>query len=141
MPELPEVETVRRGLETLVLGQEIVAVTLKVPKMVKTDLETFALTLPGQIIQSVGRRGKYLLIDLGQLVLVSHLRMEGKYLLFPDEVPDNKHFHVFFELKRAVRPSVLTVMLWELMAPCRTICRFMVKLGNRVLVVDRLLSN
>ncbi|VHG87503.1 formamidopyrimidine-DNA glycosylase [Streptococcus pyogenes] len=99
MPELPEVETVRRGLETLVLGQEIVAVTLKVPKMVKTDLETFALTLPGQIIQSVGRRGKYLLIDLGQLVLVSHLRMEGKYLLFPDEVPDNKHFHVFFELK------------------------------------------
>lgn len=99
MPELPEVETVRRGLETLVLGQEIVAVTLKVPKMVKTDLETFALILPGQIIQSVGRRGKYLLIDLGQLVLVSHLRMEGKYLLFPDEVPDNKHFHVFFELK------------------------------------------
>ncbi|HGZ2404876.1 TPA: DNA-formamidopyrimidine glycosylase [Streptococcus pyogenes] len=99
MPELPEVETVRRGLEALVLGQEIVAVTLKVPKMVKTDLETFALTLPGQIIQSVGRRGKYLLIDLGQLVLVSHLRMEGKYLLFPDEVPDNKHFHVFFELK------------------------------------------
>ncbi|MCW5387739.1 DNA-formamidopyrimidine glycosylase, partial [Pseudomonas aeruginosa] len=71
MPELPEVETVRRGLETLVLGQEIVAVTLKVPKMVKTDLETFALNLPGQIIQSVGRRGKYLLIDFGQLVLVS----------------------------------------------------------------------
>ncbi|GAY69844.1 formamidopyrimidine-DNA glycosylase [Streptococcus canis] len=99
MPELPEVETVRRGLESLVCGQEIVAVTLKVPKMVKTDLEMFALILPGQTIQAIGRRGKYLLIDLGQWVLVSHLRMEGKYLLFPDEVPDNKHFHVFFELK------------------------------------------
>lgn len=41
MPELPEVETVRRGLESLVLGQEIVAVKVEVPKMVKSDLRIF----------------------------------------------------------------------------------------------------
>lgn len=39
------------------------------------------------------------MFDFGQTVLVSHLRMEGKYLLFPDEVPEQKHFHVFFTLK------------------------------------------
>lgn len=46
MPELPEVETVRRGLESLVLGQEIVAVKVEVPKMVKSDLRIFLQTLP-----------------------------------------------------------------------------------------------
>lgn len=99
MPELPEVETVRRGLESLVLGQEIVAVKVEVPKMVKSDLRIFLQTLPGQTIQTIGRRGKYLVFDFGQTLLVSHLRMEGKYLLFPDEVPEQKHFHVFFTLK------------------------------------------
>lgn len=48
MPELPEVETVRRGLESLVLGQEIVAVKVEVPKMVKSDLRIFLQTLPGR---------------------------------------------------------------------------------------------
>ncbi len=98
MPELPEVETVRRGLESLVLGKTIASVMVKVPNMIKTDKELFALLLPGLTIQAVGRRGKYLLFDLGDLVMISHLRMEGKYLLFSDEVPDNKHFHVFFQM-------------------------------------------
>lgn len=98
MPELPEVETVRRGLEQLVVGKHIAAVTVKVPKMVKTDVERFVQTLPGQQVQGVSRRGKYLLFDFGQLVMVSHLRMEGKYLLFPDTVPEHKHFHVFLTM-------------------------------------------
>ena len=98
MPELPEVETVRRGLERLVVGKTIVAVEVRVPKMVKTDLEIFKLDLLGQEIKAMRRRGKYLIFDLGAQVLISHLRMEGKYLLFPEQVPDNKHFHVFFHL-------------------------------------------
>lgn len=98
MPELPEVETVRSGLEQLVLHKVISSMTIKVPKMVKTDLEAFCLTIPGQKIQAIGRRGKYLLFDFGQWVMISHLRMEGKYLLFEDQVPDNKHFHVFLHL-------------------------------------------
>lgn len=98
MPELPEVETVRRGLERLVLGCTIKSVNVKVPKMIKTDPEEFLMGLHGMTIQAMNRRGKYLLFDFGKLVLISHLRMEGKYLLFTDEVPQNKHFHVFFGL-------------------------------------------
>ncbi|MBY5033767.1 DNA-formamidopyrimidine glycosylase [Streptococcus gallolyticus] len=98
MPELPEVETVRRGLERLVVEKEIRSVQVGVPKMIVTGAEEFTIFLLGQVIQSVGRRGKYLLFYLTDFVLISHLRMEGKYLLFPDAVPDNKHFHVFFKL-------------------------------------------
>lgn len=98
MPELPEVETVRRGLERLVKGRTIVAIEIRYPKMVLTGADKLVLDLVAQAIEAVGRRGKYLIFDFGQLVMVSHLRMEGKYLLFPDDVPENKHFHAFFRL-------------------------------------------
>ena len=96
MPELPEVETVRRGLEKLILGKTIQSVEVKYPKMIQTDLDAFRQDLPGQEIRSMGRRGKYLLFHLTDLVLISHLRMEGKYFFYPDEVPLRKHAHVFF---------------------------------------------
>lgn len=98
MPELPEVETVRRGLERLVLERTILSVEVKVPKMVKTSYQSFLNELPGQRIQAMRRRGKYLIFDFGQLIMISHLRMEGKYLLFTDQVPTDKHFHLFFKL-------------------------------------------
>lgn len=98
MPELPEVETVRRGLEHLIVGKKIVSVEVCVPKMVKTGVEDFQLNILGQTFESIGRRGKYLLLNLNRQTVISHLRMEGKYLLFEDEVPDNKHFHLFFGL-------------------------------------------
>ncbi|MDR3959997.1 MAG: DNA-formamidopyrimidine glycosylase family protein, partial [Streptococcus sp.] len=47
MPELPEVETVRRGLEKLILGKTIQSVEVKYPKMIQTDLDTFRQDLPG----------------------------------------------------------------------------------------------
>ncbi len=96
MPELPEVETVRRGLSDLVTGKKIASLQVTVPKMVKTDFDLFQLLLPGQTIYSVDRRGKYLLFYFENDVLISHLRMEGKYLLFEGAVPENKHFHFFF---------------------------------------------
>ena len=98
MPELPEVETVRHGLEKLILGRKIEAIDVRVPKLIKTGIEAFEIDLIGQTFQAIGRRGKYLLLQLDRQVIVSHLRMEGKYLLFPQEVPENKHFHVFFTL-------------------------------------------
>ena len=79
MPELPEVETVRRGLEKLILGKTIQSVEVKYPKMIQTDLDAFRQDLPGQEIRAMGRRGKYLLFYLTDLVIISHLRMEGKY--------------------------------------------------------------
>ena len=76
MPELPEVETVRRGLEKLLLGRTILSLEVKVPKMIKTSYDSFLHDLPGQMIQAMRRRGKYLIFDFGQLIMISHLRMK-----------------------------------------------------------------
>ena len=70
MPELPEVETVRRGLEKLILGKKISSVEIRYPKMIKTDLDEFRKEVPGQEIQSMGRRGKYLLFYLTDKVFL-----------------------------------------------------------------------
>ena len=75
MPELPEVETVRRGLNKLVRGQKITALRINYTRMIKSDLTTFKTDLINQTIQEVNRRGKYLLFELGEQTLVSHLRM------------------------------------------------------------------
>ncbi|MEH6942410.1 DNA-formamidopyrimidine glycosylase [Bacillus sp. JJ722] len=98
MPELPEVETSRRTLEHLVIGKEIKEVTVHWPKIIKKPVEheQFSDALKGQIIEAVGRRGKFLLFYLTDLVMVSHLRMEGKYGLFPSEEPVENHTHVIF---------------------------------------------
>ena len=98
MPELPEVETVRRGLERLVVGKTIGQVQVRYAKMIGTGVDSFVHDMPGQTIEKIGRRGKYLLFYLTGGVLVSHLRMEGKYLFYPDAVPERKHAHVFFEM-------------------------------------------
>lgn len=97
MPELPEVETVRRGLEKLVVGKTIASVRCCYPKMIVTGLEEFGSRLPGQTIIAMHRRGKYLMFQLTDNVLLSHLRMEGKYFYYADAVPERKHAHVFFE--------------------------------------------
>ena len=98
MPELPEVETVRRGLDRLVVGKTIEQVQVRYAKMIGTGVDSFVHDLPGQTIEKIGRRGKYLLFYLTGGVLVSHLRMEGKYLFYPDAVPERKHAHVFFQM-------------------------------------------
>jgi formamidopyrimidine-DNA glycosylase len=98
MPELPEVETVRRGLVALVTGKTIAKVTVQLARIIRTpdDIELFKLMLEGQTIDGVGRRGKYLLLDVGPYTLVSHLRMEGRYGLYQAEDPVEKHTHVIF---------------------------------------------
>lgn len=96
LPELPEVETVRRGLNRLVKGKVIEKVKVTYASMIKTGVAAFCQDLIGQEILDVDRRGKYLLIYLTDHVLISHLRMEGKYNFFPDQVPAKKHFHAFF---------------------------------------------
>lgn len=98
MPELPEVETVRRTLEQLVLGKEIKEVSVFWPKIIKAPepVEQFQDALRGQTIQRIGRRGKFLIFTLDDYALVSHLRMEGKYGVHPKEEPYDKHTHVIF---------------------------------------------
>ncbi|MGG0284855.1 DNA-formamidopyrimidine glycosylase [Peribacillus butanolivorans] len=98
MPELPEVETVRRTLEQLVLGKEIKEVSVFWPKIIKAPepVEQFQDALRGQTIQRIGRRGKFLIFTLDDYAMVSHLRMEGKYGVHPKEEPYDKHTHVIF---------------------------------------------
>lgn len=120
MPELPEVETVRRGLEKLILGKKILNIDIRYPKMIKTDLHEFQKEMPGQVIQSMGRRGKYLLFYLSDKVLISHLRMEGKYFYYPDQVPERKHAHVlihFEDGETLVYEDVRKFGTMELLAP------------------------
>ena len=120
MPELPEVETVRRGLEKLILEKKIASLDIRYPKMIKTDLDQFQKELPGQVVKSMGRRGKYLLFYLTDKVLISHLRMEGKYFYYPGQVPERKHAHVFIHFEDGgtlVYEDVRKFGTMELLAP------------------------
>jgi formamidopyrimidine-DNA glycosylase len=98
MPELPEVETVRKTLKKLVVNKTIKDITVYWPKIIKNPLEVeqFVDALVGETIVDVGRRGKFLIIYTGNFALVSHLRMEGKYGLYPKDEPFDKHTHVLF---------------------------------------------
>ncbi|UII55144.1 DNA-formamidopyrimidine glycosylase [Cytobacillus spongiae] len=98
MPELPEVETVRRTLEALVLHKTIEHVSVHWPKMIKhpDEMDQFTDALKGQSIVAIGRRGKFLIIYTTDYALVSHLRMEGRYGLFQKEDETEKHTHVIF---------------------------------------------
>ncbi|TDB51014.1 MULTISPECIES: DNA-formamidopyrimidine glycosylase [Bacillaceae] len=98
MPELPEVETVRRTLIHLVKGKTIDEVKVTWSNIIKrpVDVEQFCDALKGQTILDVHRRGKFLKIILDDYVLVSHLRMEGKYALVEKDEPIDKHTHVIF---------------------------------------------
>jgi formamidopyrimidine-DNA glycosylase len=98
LPELPEVETVRKTLKKLVVNKTIKDITVYWPKIIKNpvEVEQFVDALIGETIVDVGRRGKFLIIYTGSFALVSHLRMEGKYGLYPKEEPFDKHTHVLF---------------------------------------------
>lgn len=99
MPELPEVETVKETLKRIVLNKTIDRVLVRVPKIVKTqDVEDFQNLLAGQQIVDLRRRGKFIIIELTDHILISHLRMEGKYnsKKFDEEL--GKHDHIAFYL-------------------------------------------
>lgn len=98
MPELPEVETIRKTLERFVLNKQIEDITVHWPKIIKQpdDIDHFKQLLIHQTFQSIERRGKFLLFYLDDVVLVSHLRMEGKYRVVEAAEPITKHTHVIF---------------------------------------------
>lgn len=98
MPELPEVETVKRTLLELIVGKTIKKITVHWGKIIKKpdDVAEFCHLLIGQKITNVERRAKFLKIIFNDYVVVSHLRMEGRYGLFNEGEPIDKHTHVIF---------------------------------------------
>ena len=96
MPEMPEVETVRRTLRPLVVGKTIDHVDIWYDKVITGDPETFKRELKGKTFTAVDRYAKFLLFRLGDLTVVSHLRMEGKYHLTTWDAPVDKHEHLQF---------------------------------------------
>lgn len=103
MPELPEVETIRRSLAPRIEGRTIVSVELYREDMVVCPgAEEFRRLLTGRRYGSPGRRGKYLLLRLeGGLVLVVHFGMTGRLLWSPDRPERSRHTHVVWQLDAA----------------------------------------
>lgn len=101
MPELPEVETVVRGVRDALVGRTITGVTFDYPGgLVTPDPVTFAARIAGQTVQHVERRAKYILIALDPDTLIIHLKMTGRLYVVPD---DAEHYadrwaHFTFQL-------------------------------------------
>ena len=98
MPELPEVETVRRVLKKSLLGKTIKKVDIFYNGIIETNLDDFKKNIINQKFIDIKRQGKYLIFELDDYYLVSHLRMEGKYFLKPLTDKIEKHEHVIFYL-------------------------------------------
>ena len=103
LPELPEVEVVRTGLESLILGRRIQGLHLH-RRMLRYPLpDDMAERLTGQIIRAVSRRSKYLVFQLdGPDVLVWHLGMTGQFHVLADADPCGRHEHVVFDLDQGL---------------------------------------
>jgi formamidopyrimidine-DNA glycosylase len=105
VPELPEVETVRRGVARWAVGRTITDVQISHPRAVRRHLagaDDLAARLVGRTFTGAERRGKYFwfpLVDAGEdrepsEALVAHLGMSGQFLVRPADAPDEKHLHV-----------------------------------------------
>ena len=100
MPELPEVETVRRVLEPQLAGAVIDSLCIREPKVIAhPDDEAFKESANGRRIETLSRRGKFLIatLDDGSRIAV-HLRMTGCLLITPSGYPEEKHTHIAFRL-------------------------------------------
>ena len=98
MPELPEVETVRRGLAPVLEGRRLVRAVARRPDLRFPLPDGFGQRLTGRTVATVGRRAKYLLIGLDDGAnLIAHLGMSGRFRIYTDGAPElEKHDHVIF---------------------------------------------
>ncbi len=97
MPELPEVEHIRRGLMEHISGKTIAQVSLPFPGLVKNvDPAVFMEKIRGAKVRALQRRGKYILVYLDQYLLEIHLRMTGIFLFYPGPVEAGPHPRAVF---------------------------------------------
>jgi formamidopyrimidine-DNA glycosylase len=93
MPELPEVETTLRGLAPHLLGQRIAGVDIRHPHLRWPIPKKLPKLLHGQVIRSISRRAKYLLIEFDHGMLILHLGMSGSLRILPADTVPEKHDH------------------------------------------------
>lgn len=99
MPELPEVETVARGLQASMPGRTITGVRVDWLRTIAfPSSDEFVQRLIGRQVRTVGRRGKYVIIVLNEGHLLIHLKMSGRLRLVPGDEPENNHVRVTFSL-------------------------------------------
>jgi len=94
MPELPEVETTRRGLAPYVVGKSIATVEIREPRLRWPVPKSLAAKLEGRRIEALDRRGKYLLFDTGAGTLLVHLGMSGSLRYLPEPRAHGAHDHI-----------------------------------------------
>jgi formamidopyrimidine-DNA glycosylase len=124
MPELPEVETTRRGLEPHLAGQRIDNLVVRNRNLRWPVPRNLPALVRGRTVRKVQRRGKYLLIDCGNGWLLLHLGMSGSLRVVPSQTPPGKHDHVDLLLGsgQAVRltdPRRFGCVLWCTGEPAR----------------------
>lgn len=98
MPELPEVETVRRGLMLGAQGKRVVKAQLRRPNLRFPFPDGLSARVQGKCIDAIGRRGKYLLFEIGTEKLVGHLGMSGSFVIRAAGTSPQKHDHLIWEL-------------------------------------------
>jgi len=105
MPELPEVETTRRGLEALIVNRKVIGVHVHNRSLRWPVPHGLNRTLTGQTVHEIRRRSKYLLVSLSHGTLIIHLGMTGHLRVIPVAEPRRKHDHVEILLddERALR--------------------------------------
>lgn len=100
MPEGPEVQVVVDTLASALKDVKIIDVDLRYPKIVlESSIHPFGESLKGQHFRFFERIGKYLVFTLDDYRLICHLRMEGKFYIFTNEIQESKHIHVVFTLE------------------------------------------
>ncbi|MGH8292696.1 MAG: bifunctional DNA-formamidopyrimidine glycosylase/DNA-(apurinic or apyrimidinic site) lyase [Gammaproteobacteria bacterium] len=124
MPELPEVETARRGIEPYLRGHRVTAVKIRNRRLRWPVPRTLVENLPGQRIESVTRRGKYLLLHTAAGTAILHLGMSGSLRVLPADTAAGKHDHldIVLDSGRALRlrdPRRFGTLLWTTQDPAR----------------------
>ncbi len=103
MPELPEVETIKRTLSPLICGRVIQRLEIRLAKILRSDPELFQKSLPGQKIKALSRRGKLLIIHLTQNALLFHFRMTGNLIYLVPSASEPRYTHLLFYLDQGIR--------------------------------------
>lgn len=99
MPELPEVETVRRVLKSNLVHQTIESIDVFYQGILEDPIDEFLKNTLNKTIIDIKRYGKYLIFELNKGFILSHLRMEGKYYYLENSFMEDKHIHVVFHFK------------------------------------------